>query len=386
MKTLFWSLSVLILLVSCNNQKSVNLEPKSVLIQNKIPSTTYKQLGIDSLLMNKLTSKIKNQEYPNIHSVLIAKNGHLVYEHYFKGQDQVFGKDLGVIQHTDSTLHDMRSITKSVVSGCIGIAIDKGFIKSVDQKIADFFPELKSIFKGEKANWTIENYLTMMTGLDWNEDLSYDNPENDEFKMTYSKDPVLFVLNKPLNHKSGETFNYNGGTTQVLAKIIERASKMPLDTFVKKYLFDPLEIEKFEWIKYSFWKGNDEFAAASGLRLTSRDMMKIGLLYGNEGKWNKRQVISSQWVKESFAQRIEFPSAIAEGNDAYGYQFWMWSDDILDNELKIVAAIGNGGQTIFWDLQNDIIVVTTSGNYNKWGIKNDPYALLRNEIYPLILK
>ena len=385
MKNLIWAITVLILLVSCNEQKSRNLERKSGLIENEVPSATYKQLGIDSLLFNIMTSKIENQEYPNIHSVLIAKNGELFYEHYFKGQDQIFGRDIGIVQYSDSTLHDIRSVTKSIISACVGVAIEKGYLKGVDQKISEFFPEMDTIFKGEKSNWTIQNFLTMTTGLDWNEDVPYNNPENDEVLMTYSQDPIKYVFSQSLAVLPGEKFNYSGGATQVLAEIIVRSSKTPLDQFVQEHLFNPLGIKKFEWTKYSVWKGADEFAAAGGLRLTSRDLMKIGLLYRNKGKWNNLQVLPEEWINESFKKRIEFPSTVADGNDAYGYQFWMWPDFILNNEFKMIAAIGNGGQNIYWDLKNDIIVVTTAGNYNKWDIKNDPYALLRNEIYPLIL-
>ncbi len=386
MKNLIWTALLLILLFGCRGNQSEQIKETYSSGEAKIPTATGPNLGIDSLLLNDLTIKMEKQEYPNIHSVLIAKNGKLFYEHYFKGQDQIWGRDIGKVQFTDSTLHDIRSITKSIISACVGIAVENGFIKNENQKISDFFPEMDSLFVGDKSNWTIQNFLTMTTGLSWNENVPYDNPDNDEFRMTSSKDPVKYVLSQPLETKPGVKFNYNGGATQVLAEIIVRSSKTPLDKFVKEYLFDPLGIETFEWVKYSMWEGADTFAAASGLRLTSRDLMKIGLLYRNNGKWNGKQIIPSQWILESFSNKIEFPSNVTDGNDAYGYQFWMWPDSILNNEFKMVAANGNGGQNIFWDLKNDIIVVTKAGNYNKWDSKNDPYALLRNEIYPLILK
>ena len=185
--------------------------------------------------------------------------------------------------------------------------------------------------------------------------------------------------------KPGEEFNYNGGATQVLAEIVVRASKTPLDHFVKEHLFDPLDIEHFEWTKNSVWGGGDILAAASGLRLTSRGLMKIGLLYRNRGCGTTNKLSPTKWVLESFVHRVVFPSKVSKGNDAYGYQFWMWADRILTNEFKMIAAMGNGGQNIFWDLKNDITVVTTAGNYNKKDKKNDPYALLRKEIYPKIL-
>lgn len=385
MRNLIWSILLLIVVFACKGNKSEQVHESLDSTETKIPIITSSELGIDSLCINDLTKKIEKQEYPNIHSVLIAKNGQLFYEQYFKGEDQIWGRNIGTIQVTHSTLHDIRSVTKSIVSACIGIAIEKGYIKNVNQKISDFFPEMESVFIGDKSNWTIQNFLIMSTGLSWNEDVPYNNPENAETKMSSSENPVEYVLTQPLETKPGTKFNYSGGATQVLAEIVVRSSKTPLDEFVKEHLFDPLGIEKFEWTKYSVWKGADTFAAASGLRLTSRDLMKFGLLYRNKGNWNGKQIVPSQWVLESFSEKIEFPSKVANGNDAYGYQFWIWPDSILNNEFKMVAAIGNGGQNIYWDFKNDIIIVTTSGNYNTWDIKNDTYALLRNEIYPLIL-
>ena len=338
------------------------------------------EMGIDTLLLKDLTNKINSQFYPNIHSVLIAKNGQLIYEEYFAGKDQIYGKDIGLVQHTDTTLHDLRSISKSVVSALVGIAIEKGFINGVDQKISEFFPEM--VFEGEKANWTVEHFLTMTTGLQWNENIPYDNPENDEIRMTYSKDPVGYVLHKDLESSPGNRFNYNGGATQVLAEIVERTSKTPLDEFANENLFRPLGIDKFEWNKYSVWGPSEKFAAPSGLRLTPRDLMKIGQLYLNNGLWAGKRILNPDWISQSFDRKVEFPSDVAEGNDGYGYQFWTWRDTVLGKEVIIVAANGNGGQNIYWDIRNSLIVVTTAGNYNNWEIVNDTYALLKNHVYP----
>jgi CubicO group peptidase (beta-lactamase class C family) len=344
--------------------------------------TTRLPLAIDALLKT-VTAKIKNQEYPNIHSLLVAKNGTLVYEQYFAGPDQIYGNDVGVVVHSKTKLHDIRSISKSVISACIGIAIDQGIIEGVGQRISDFFPEFA--LKGSKSKWTIQHFLTMTTGLVWNENFTYSDPENDEFKMTNSRNPIVYVLNKPLKCKPGTRFNYNGGATQILSEIIERVSNSTLDRFVNEFLFEPLGIKHFEWSKYSVWKGSDEFAAPSGLRLTSRDIMKIGLLYSNKGVWDKKRLISESWIFESFEPRIKSPSEITVGNECYGYQYWIWPDMYQDKEFNMIAAIGNGGQNIFWNLENDIVVVTTAGNYNNWDIKNNSYALVKNEIYPLLL-
>jgi CubicO group peptidase (beta-lactamase class C family) len=359
-------------------------ENSSLKSDNNIQIVSPVEIGVDTLILIEMTKQISEQAYPGIHSLLIAKNGKLFYEKYFSGNDQNWGGDLGVVNHSDTTLHDLRSITKSIVSACIGIAINEGMINSVDEKVSKFFPEYT--FDDKKKDWTIEHFLTMTTGLSWNENLPYNNPENDEIKMVYSDDPVKYVFDKPLENVPGTRFNYNGGATQVLAEVIERASGSDIAQFADKYLFKPLGIKKFEWNRYSRWNQSiekDKFGAASGLRLTSKDLLKFALLYRNNGTWNGKQILPGGWVKESFSKKIEFPSSVAEGNDAYGYQFWIWSDSTQNRKFNIVSAIGNGDQHIYWDVDNDLIVISTAGNYNQWGIKNDSYALLKNYIYPL---
>lgn len=339
---------------------------------------------IDSQIFKDLSQKVEDQFYPNIHSLLISKKRSLVFEKYFEGTDQNFGKDIGTIHHNKNTLHDLRSITKSIISACIGIAIGKGLIKNTEQKISDFFPEFN--FTQGKASWNIYHFLTMTTGLEWDEALPYHDHENDEIKMSHSTDPIRFVLDKHLIDTPGKTFNYCGGATQILAEIIERSSGTTIEKFASEFLFGPLEISTFEWNKFSVWNGSSKTAASSGLRLTSGDLMNFGLMYRNGGRFNGNQILSPEWIKESFIQRMEFPSLVAEGNDGYGYQFWMWKDHINGMDINMTAAKGFGDQSIYWDLQNDIIIVTTAGNYNKPDIKNNTYALLRNDIYPALME
>jgi CubicO group peptidase (beta-lactamase class C family) len=355
----------------------------TVTVETASTSDLYSSLSTDSTLFNQLSTMIKLQKYPNIHSVVVAKNGSIVYEHYFVGKDQNYGRDIGVVTHNESTLHDLRSITKSIISACVGIAIDKGWLKSVNQNISEFFPEKDQIFINEKANWTIQDFLTMTTGLTWNEDLPYNDPRNDEIKMTLSDDPIQYVLSKELENQPGRVFNYIGGATQILAEIIERASKYSIDQFADKFLFKPIGINNYEWNKYSVWGKSDKFVAPSGLRLTSKDIMKYALLYRNKGKQGDVQILPEAWINQSFEQQIEFPSKVAKGNDGYGYQVWMWPDTFLNSHFKMFAAIGNGGQNIFWDLEHDLIIVTTAGNYNNWDIKNDSYALVKEQLYPI---
>ena len=343
---------------------------------------TVGKANVDNKILKDLTKKIKSGFYPNFHSVMIIYRGRILYEEYFEGEDQVVGRKIEKIKHTKETLHDMRSISKSVTSALIGIAIQKGFIKNETQTISDFFPDHKNLFTQEKADWTIKHFLTMTTGLEWNEDISYGDPKNSEIEMAFSDNPIKHVLMQPLVEKPGTKFNYNGGATQILAEIIERSSKLQLDEFAKRYLFEPLQINKFEW---KTLRKSKKIAAPSGLRLTTRDLAKFSLLYRNKGKRNEQQIVSEEWIKKSFSQHIQYPSDILEGNECYGYQFWIWEDEINGRKTKFVAAQGNGDQNIYWDLNSDLIGITTAGNYNASDIENDSYAMLKNHIYKAVL-
>lgn len=371
------------MMIACGNNDSAKKQGKGLEDEKSIQQNVISSKILNDSLLSDLTTKIEEQYYPNIHSVLIAKNGSLVYDEYFDGVDQNWGKELGEIKFTDSTLHDVRSVTKSIVSTLMGIAIKKGLITSESQKVSDFFPDRE--FNGMKKNWTIEHFLTMKTGLDWNEKIPYSNPKNDEIQMTYSKDPINFILSKKLLNEPGLEFNYSGGATQILSAIIENASGMSIAEFAEQNLFGPLEINEYEWNKFSYWGGSENYSAASGLRLLPKDMLKIGLLYRNNGLWDGRQVLNNDWIENAFKQHVEFKSDFLE-NDGYGYQFWVWADKISNQMINFKQANGNGDQNIYWDLENDIIVIVTAGNYNNFNnIKNNSIVMLKQHIYPALL-
>ena len=329
---------------------------------NQIPDKGLNMNNIAALL-----DSIEHGEYPNRHSLLIYKNDSLLVEKYFPGEDEIWGETIGMIQHTDTVLHDMRSVSKSVVSACIGIAIDMGMIESADQSIFDFFGEYNQFKKDGRENLTIEHFLTMTSGLEWNEDLPYSNPENSEIQMDESNDRIGFVLSRKIVSTPGSEWNYNGGTTEVLAEIIKKVSGQNVHEFAKKYLFGPIGITRSEWTNST---GSDSPAAASGLRLTSRDMLKFGILYQKQGMFNEKQIIPESWVESSLTSHIDRPSG-----GGYGYQFWILNFNDAHGGHTIPTAIGNGDQRIFLDSENDMIVVTTAGNYNQWDIEKNAWSL-----------
>ena len=357
---------------NCDQQE----KKQSAVNDEGIPVASMAEAGIDSSIVNKIDTAITNGTYPNIHSLLIVRHNKFVFEKYWPGEDQRWGDVRDLINNGKDSLHDIRSISKSFVSACVGIAIKQGKIKSVDQKVLDFFPEYAKLDTGLKSLLTIKHLLTMTPGLVWDESIPYANPENSERRMDRSANPVEYVLSRPMEFAPGQVWNYNGGTTQLLAAIIEKNTGKKVDQFAKEFLLQPLGITQFEWEKFP---ETDLPFAASGMRLRSRDLLKFGLMYNQKGVWQGKEVIDPKWVEESFQPNLQQP-----WGGSYGYQFWLWQDTIKNKIVPFVYCDGKGDQKIIFDKANDLLIVATAGNYEKRDIKNSVYALLKEYVYPAL--
>lgn len=362
-------LFIVVTTVGCRQATDKNLTTKNQTPNYDITISTLEDVGLDKQIITELVDSIKTGFYPNRHSLLIYKDDKLVSEDYFSGHDEIWGTDIGIVQYDDTLLHDMRSISKSIVSTCIGIAIAQGKIKSVDQPIFDFFEDYKQYNNQGREALTIKHLLTMTSGLKWNEDVPYSNPENSEIQMNRSGDVIGYVLSRELTSEPGTVWQYNGGTTELLAEIIKKVSGINIHEFAKVFLFKPLGISKSEW---TISRHTNSPAAASGLRLASRDMLKFGILYLREGQWGTQQIVPKEWVDESLTSHIDRPNG-----GGYGYQFWIFNYDLQGKTLTIPAAVGNGDQRIYFDKSNNLLVVTTAGNYNKWDIENNASAIFK---------
>ena len=199
----------LLLILGCENT-SKKSEP--IKLQGEAPNKI-----ISKEILSEITDSIYSGYFPNIHSLLIYNSGEIIYEKYFEGEDVQWGNKLGSVKFDSNTLHDVRSISKSVVSACIGIAIQEGKIDSVHQNIFDFFTEYKDIENERKKSLTIYHLLTMSSGLEWDESVPIHNTEGE---LEKSDDKVAFVLGRNMQHDPGEKFNYSGGNTELLANII----------------------------------------------------------------------------------------------------------------------------------------------------------------------
>jgi hypothetical protein len=360
-------ITLLFTLINCNRQSNESLREQRE-TTDAFATASVEDVGMRASVLQSLVDSIHAGFYPNRHSLLIFKNNKLILEEYFTGKDEIWGTDIGIVNHSGSVIHDLRSVSKSVVGACIGIAISQGKIKSEDQLVFDFFEDYSQYRNDGREKLTIAHLLTMTSGLQWNEDVPYDNPENSEIQMSNSPDAIGFVLSRKIMDEPGTKWQYNGGTTAVLAEIIQRVSGKNVHEFAKAFLFAPLRITQSEW---TFISGTQTPAAASGLRLTSRDMLKFGMLYLYGGKWGDKQLLTKEWVERSLISQAQRPNGAG-----YGYHFYVYNYNVNGRSLSIPAANGNGDQKIFIDRDNDLVVVTTAGNYNQWNIKKDSHAIL----------
>ncbi len=338
-------------------------------------------VGMDTAKIVAMTKLILADTFPNIHSLLIFKDNKLVYENYFAGEDYVTGKgEVGYVDHTREDLHDVRSVTKSFNGACIGIAVQQGRIKSIDEPIYPYFPTYAKYFDSVKRKITIRHLLTMTSGLEWDEKTTYVDPKNSEVQMDGSKDPIGFILSRPMAAEPGTTWNYNGGGPQLLEEILYKATGQRLGKFAAQYLFAPLGINKYEW--FDIKPGMT--AGAWGLRLRPRDMAKFGLLYMNEGRWNGKQIIDKNWVQQSNSPLVPRPG----GKHTEGYSFLLWTTE-LTKEFNPVAveAIGNGGQRILMaKSKGNIMTVMTAGNYDRNDILAKYWNALPNAVFAAVKK
>ena len=190
---------------------------------------SLEEVNIDPVLIVKAVNKIHQGKYKEIHSMLIVKDDKLVFEEYFKGHKFKYDSDNHhgeLVTWDRNRLHYIMSVTKSITSACVGIAIDHGFIKSVHQSIFDYLPEHQRLNQDGKDKITIEHLLTMTSGLEWNEwALPYSNLKNDVIMLALVEDPVTYVLNKPLLDEPGKSFKYADGNNILLGEIIKNATK-----------------------------------------------------------------------------------------------------------------------------------------------------------------
>jgi CubicO group peptidase (beta-lactamase class C family) len=334
---------------------------------------------LDAGRLKALFERILDGTYQNIHSVLLVRNDKLVVEEYFQHWDGD-AESRALMRGLDRvTPHAQHSVTKSVTSLLIGIAIDQQLIRGVDAQIAAFFPAYADLFADRaKADLRLHHFLAM-SALAWDESTyPYTDARNDHAMMDRRQDPIRYVLAKPVLSAPGTQFVYNSGLAIALGKIIGNVSGMRADTFAERYLFTPLGISNYSWWTYP----NGTVQTGGGLSLPPRDMAKLGALMLHSGRWQSQQIVSAAWVKDVTTPHISTglpPQWVAP---AYGYQWWLGAFRVGEREIASYSARGRGGQFIVVFPELQLVAVFTGWNDNALWLQ--PVEMLQRYILPAV--
>ena len=248
--------------------------------------------------LSELHSEINDNSYGEVHSLLIVRNGDLVFEKYYNA-------------YSRNQFHELYSVSKTFTSALIGIAIDQGKIKSVDENMLDFFPEYIPIRNNNslKKAITLKHLLTMTSGFD---------NEGGSSRTCYSY--TEYMLNRPVSDVPGSVWYYSNENAMIISAIIENNTGESAEDFANSYLFKPLGISKWYWSKVEDRLAPDLTNTAGGLQLRPLDMALFGQLYLQNGLWNGIQIIPKEWIDESVNVHVEF----SKDDRSYGYQLWQF--------------------------------------------------------------
>ncbi|MCU1303919.1 MAG: beta-lactamase [Candidatus Sulfotelmatobacter sp.] len=339
---------------------------------------TPASVGIDKKILAGLDADLSTGKYPLVDSFAVFRCGIEVFDHaYHHDYGTIYAKEAktrgplnarltGPYNYFDPTwhpyyhgtdLHTMQSVTKTVSSITIGIAITRGDFKAgLDTPLLEYFDvaKVKNV-DDRKRRITLRHVLTMSTGLDWNEEVAYDDPKNDADLMEATDDWVQYVIDRPMAHEPGKVFNYSSGGSELLAYIFEKETGQDIEKYAQKYLFAPLSMDHY-WKRSPMGVVDTE----GGLFLRTADLAKLGYLYLHHGMWDGQQIVSKDWVQQSIAPFID-----AEEGFQYGYKWWLLPR--TDKPGFIWMARGFGGQRLMVFPEENLIAVFTG-----WDILKDP--------------
>ncbi|MGD9977846.1 MAG: serine hydrolase domain-containing protein [Bacteroidales bacterium] len=300
--------------------------------------STLEEHNLDEAAFEKVNRDICNGKYGNIHSVLVIHNNDLVVEQYYNGWNS-------------DDLHILASTTKSFSAIMIGIAIENGKIKDVNQKMLDFFPGyLLPANDTLKKKITIKHLLTNTSGFEWDEvSLPVDDSDNMGYKMDMVDNLFKASIELPMDTIPGTKYAYSGPNNIIIGEIIKASTGKNIAEYTEENLFKPLGISEYKW-----FSKNDIYDVGGGLQLKSRDIAKYGLLHLSSGKWNNKEIVSEEWIEEIFNPYIEIKHPLYSCSQwqmvktEYGFNSWF----IPGNGGQIINVVPNLGLVIVINADN----------------------------------
>jgi CubicO group peptidase (beta-lactamase class C family) len=327
-------------------------------------TASLESVGLDPDPFRALLTLIDRTQDHFIHGILVVRNDRLVFEEYWPGVDM---EDIGLnpVQRPFgyNTLHYVASVSKSITSALVGIALDRGLLGSVDDPLFWYFPEYGELKTVENEAVTLRHLLSFSSGFDWNEHVyGFDDPRDSHFQMFATEDPVRMLLSRPMVRAPGAAFHYNSGDTNLLGEIVRRESGAEtLVAFAHEVLFGPLQIESYTWGRFPL--APEVTFASGGAFLRPRDMAKLGALYLNGGVWNGQRVVPEAWVQASVIESMHFQGSYGSVT-GYGFNWWLGRSAFRDTAVEYFRASGWGGQEVFAFPELALVVVFTAGGYH----------------------
>jgi CubicO group peptidase (beta-lactamase class C family) len=360
----------------CSGTVSSPIDSTSVTDDGRsyFPGTTWRtarpaDVGMDRSSIENLTSRIRNGTYGDVDGLVVVRNGYVVAEEYANGSSATH-------------LHEMQSVTKSITSLIVGIAVDKGRL-SVADKALDRLPEYTDFANvdARKRDVTVHHLLTMTSGINFYEDPYPGSPL--QVLNDSRGDWLRLVFDQPMNAAPGERWQYNSGGVIGLGGLLFNATGMPADQYARENLFEPIGIQSVSW-----YRGNPHSLPhlGGGLGLRVSDLARIGYLVLRKGMWGDRRVISEDWLRTVTAHHVRNPRTFGGTPTDYGYLWWLLALDRrsgTDWESDIITASGARGQWLFIVPKHDLVVAVTSSANGAPGYM-DPVNFLYAWILPSI--
>jgi CubicO group peptidase (beta-lactamase class C family) len=343
-------------------------------------SSPPEEQGLDPKTLSQIDHDVK-ETFPDVKGVLVVRNGYVVFENYYQGYDR-------------SDYHHVFSVTKSVISALVGIALKEDRIENLDQRLPEFFPEhFGPGTDPRKRQITLENLLTMTSGFRPN---SFYN--NKGFEQILSSDDVVEAsIGQPMAKEPGEEFNYNDGDAHLISAILTKTTGQSALAYAHENLFGPLGIDsdpdasiqavpanrrRFEEAGF-MWAddGQGNSVGAAGLKLTARDMAKIGYLYLQDGRWEGRQIVPRGYVRASPREQVETGYSPAGSPAGYGYLWWTRKVE----GYRAFYAAGYGGQFIYVIPELNLVAVIVSESPGRGEIApQSPDGLIDYDVVPAV--